>query len=230
MAKIEMDISEYEAMKENKTLLEKSLIHERSLQEQIKKLTDEKTKALEDAKMKVVKITKTEITEHIVRKRDDNFIWRELWHMLGLEQRSIPTMPNFIRTDYLINAFFEKIKSYSMPVEEITMHGLDEIKTEIRNDLHAKIDAETNQKIKDAETILLKNDELLKANRILTIDNDTLTENNKKLVKELDEITKKLTNINNNNKLLSDVKDILKNGYGFWNKSKILDRIISIIK
>lgn len=52
MAKITMDTSEYEALKENKTLLEKSLENERKLQEQITKLSDEKIKALEDAKMK----------------------------------------------------------------------------------------------------------------------------------------------------------------------------------
>ena len=56
MAKIEMDISEYEAMKENKRLLEDSLKNERGLQEQIKKLSEEKTKALEDAKMKALEL------------------------------------------------------------------------------------------------------------------------------------------------------------------------------
>lgn len=45
MAKIQMDVSEYEAMKENKALLEKSLESERVLQEQIKQLTSEKIKA-----------------------------------------------------------------------------------------------------------------------------------------------------------------------------------------
>ncbi len=78
MAEIKMDISEYEIMKENKKLLENSLEKERELQEQIKKLNDEKTKVLENAKMKVVKISRTEITEHLMRKRGDNYIRREL--------------------------------------------------------------------------------------------------------------------------------------------------------
>jgi hypothetical protein len=230
MAKIEMDISEYEAMKENKKLLENSLEKERGLQEQIKKLTDEKTKALEDAKMKVVKISKTEITEYLMRKREDSYIWRELWHLLGLDYRGLPKMPDCIHTDHLASVFFEKVKSYSMPNEETTTHGLDEIKAEIRNDLKAKMDEETNRKIKNAETALSKNDELLKENRTLTTDNGTLTEKNKKLTEQCDELTKKITDIEDGNKVLSDVKDTLKNGYGFWNKSELLDKIISIIK
>jgi uncharacterized protein YigA (DUF484 family) len=230
MAKIEMDISEYEAMKENKKLLENSLEKERGLQDQIKKLTDEKTKAFEDAKMKVVKISKSEVTEHLLRKREDTYIWRELWHLLGLDYRVLPKMPDYIHTDHLVKVFFEKATSHSMPYEETTTHGLDEIKAEIRNDLKTKMDEETNRKIKNAETALSKNDELLKENQTLTTDNNTLIEKNKKLTEQCDELTKKLTDIEDGNKVLSNVKDTLKNGYGFWNKSEILDKIISIIK
>jgi predicted nuclease with TOPRIM domain len=230
MAKIEMDISEYEAMKENKKLLENSLEKERGLQEQIKKLTDEKTKALENAKMKVVKISKTEITEHLMRKKEDGYIWRELCHLLGLDYRTLPKMPDYIHTDHLAKVFFEKTTSYSMPYEETTTHGLDEIKAEIRNDLKEKMDEETNRKIKNAETALSKNDELLKENLTLTSENNILTEKNNKLTEQCDELTKKLTEIEDGNKVLSGVKDILKNGYGFWNKSELLDKIISIIK
>lgn len=54
MAKIEMDISEYEALKENKRLLEKSLEKERELEKKVRKLNEEKIKALEEASKKVV--------------------------------------------------------------------------------------------------------------------------------------------------------------------------------
>ena len=230
MARIEMDISEYEAMKENKKLLENSLEKERGLQEQIKKLTDEKTKALEDAKMKVVKISKTEVTEHLLRKREDTYVWRELWYLMGMDYRTLPKMPEFIHTDHLARVFFEKITSYSMPNEEITTHGLDEIKVEIRNDLKAKIDDDTKRKLENADVALSKNNELLKENKTLTSENSYLAEKNKKLTEQCDELTKKLTEIENGNEILGKVKDTLKNGYGFWNKSELLDKIISIIK
>ncbi len=142
MAKIEMDISEYEVMKENRKLLENSLEKERGLQEQIKKLNDEKTKALEDAKMKVVKISKTEVTERLLRKKEDTYIWRELFNLLGLDYRTLPKIPDYIHTDHLIKVFFERATSHSTPCEETTTHGLDEIKAEIRSDLKSKMDKE----------------------------------------------------------------------------------------
>ena len=117
-----------------------------------------------------------------------------------------------------------------MPYEETTTHGLDEIKAEIRNDLKAKMDDDTNRKIKNAETALSKNDELLKENKTLTTENSSLTEKNKKLTEQCDELTKKLTDIEDGNETLGKVKDTLKNGYGFWNKSELLAKIISIIK
>lgn len=230
MAKIEMDISEYEAMKENKKLLENSLEKERGLQEQIKKLTDEKTKALEDAKMKVVKISKTEVTEHLLRKREDTHIWRELWYLMGIDYRQLPKMPEFIHTDHLAKVFFEKATSYSGPNEETTTHGLDEIKAEIRNDLKAKMDDDIKRKIENAEVALLKNDELLKENKALTSENSSLIEKNKKLTEQYDELTKKLTDVEDTNETLNKVREILKNGYSFWNKAELLDKINCLIK
>lgn len=230
MAKIEMEISEYEAMKENKKLLENSLEKERGLQEQIKKLTDEKTKALEDAKMKVVKISKTEVTEHILRKKEDVNIWRELWNLMGIDYRQLPKMPEFIHTDHLINVFFERVKSYSMPNEETTTHGLDEIKAEIRNDLKTKIDDDTKRKLENADVALSKNNELLKENKTLISENSSLTEKNKKLTEQCDELTKKLTDVEDANETLNKVREALKNGYGFWNKAELLDKIMDLIK
>lgn len=241
MAKIEMDISEYEAMKENKKLLETSLEKERELQNQIKKLTDEKTKALEDAKMKVVKISKSVVTEHLLRKRDDAHVWKELWYLLGIDYRQLPKMPTYIHTDHLSNVFFEKTKSYTMPIEETTTCGLDEIKAEIRDELKSKMDNDIACKIQNAEAALLKNDELLKEIKILTSDNNSYIEKNKKLTEQCDELAKKLTEHDdyyakkfaeheNCNKIIMMIKYTLKNGYGFWNKSKLLDTIISLVK
>lgn len=231
MAKIEMDISEYEIMKENKKLLEESLNKERELQKQVEQLTNDKIKALEDAKMKVVKITKSEVTEHLLRKRvDETYVFRELLQVLGIDYRYLQHKPDFIHIDYLQNIFFEKVKSFSMPVEEIITCGLDEIKAEIREELKAKMDDDIKRKIQNAETALTKNDELLKENKTLTNDNNLLIEKNKKLTEQCDELTKKLTDIENGNETLGKIKDLVKNGYGVWNKSKIINSIISLVK
>lgn len=231
MAKIEMDISEYEIMKENKKLLEDSLNKERELQKQVEQLTKDKIKALEDARMKVVKITKSEVTEHLLRKRvDETYVFRELLHVLGIDYRYLQHKPDFIHIDHLQNIFFEKVKSFSMPVEETITCGLDEIKVEIREELKAKMDDDIKYKIQNAETALTKNDELLKENKTLTNDNNLHIEKNKKLTEQCDELTKKLTDIENGNETLGKIKDLVKNGYGVWNKSKIINSIISLVK
>lgn len=231
MAKIEMDISEYEIMKENKKLLEDSLNKERELQKQVEQLTKDKIKALEDARMKVVKITKSEVTEHLLRKRvDETYVFSELLHVLGIDYRYLQHKPDFIHIDHLQNIFFEKVKSSSIPVEETITCGLDEIKVEIREELKAKMDDDIKRKIQNAETALTKNDELLKENKTLTNDNNLLIEKNKKLTEQCDELTKKLIDIENGNETLGKIKDLVKNGYGVWNKSKIINSIISLVK
>ena len=68
MAEIKMDVTEYELMKDKARLLEESLKREKELNGQIAKLKDEKIQALEDAKYKVVTVTKTEHTEHTLAK------------------------------------------------------------------------------------------------------------------------------------------------------------------
>lgn len=231
MAKIEMDISEYEIMKENKKLLEDSLNKERELQKQVEQLTKDKIKALEDAKMKVVKITKSEVTEHLLRKRvDDTYIFRELLHVLGVDYRYLQHKPDLIHIDHLRNVFFEKTTQFSMPREETTTYGLDEIKVEIREDLKAKMDDDIKRKIQNAEKALTINNELLKENETLNTDNNLFIDKNKKLTEQCDELTEKLTNIKNGNETIGKIKDLVKNGYGIWNKSKILDSIISLVK
>ena len=236
MGTIEIDISEYEAMKENKRLLEDSLKNERGLQEQIKKLSEEKTKALEDAKMKVVKIKKSEVTEHVLRKRNDDLIYRELFHLVGssmggyMDRRGLKSEIEYLSTEQLIDLFFERAKSYSTPYEETTTHGLDEIKAEIRDVLMSEMTEDTKHKIKAAEAALLRNDDLFKENRLLTKENNLLVEKNKRLVERCDEVLNKLDKAENDVKTLSKVKDILKDGYGLWNRSKLLDETILTIK
>lgn len=76
MAEIKMDVSEYEAMKENKRLLEVSLEKEETLRVEIQDVKNEKIEALkeakkevvtalENAKMKVIKTTQSTVHEFV---------------------------------------------------------------------------------------------------------------------------------------------------------------------
>ena len=228
MAKIEMDISEYEAMKENKRLLEDSLKNERGLQEEIKKLTDEKTKALEDAKMKVVKISKTEVTEHVLAKRDIHAMLPDICRYLGIDFYQIPhhRLQGIQSANYLIDSMFEKITSRSYPTEEVTTHGLDEISVEIRNDLKSKMDSETREKLEDAKHIFSRNNKLLKENKKLLDEKDSVLDINNGLSEECKCLNEELTKFEKEMRVLSKVREILKDGFTFWNKSELLNRII----
>lgn len=227
MAEIKMDISEYEAMKENKKLLENSLEKERELQKQINKLNEEKNKALEDAKMKVIKIIRQESHEYTLIKKDINEIWNNIIYALipSMNINDYPQIPSNYYTDFLIDSFFEKVKTTSIPSEEVTTHGLDDIKNELKNTIKNELDESIKNKIKNAEIVLSKNDELLKENQNLLKENNLAKEKNDFLLKQNSEVIGKLTKIENQNESINKIKEVLKNDYNFWNCLKILNKI-----
>lgn len=148
MAKIEMDISEYEIMKENKKLLENSLEKERGLQQRIEQLNKEKIEALEEAKMKVVKISKVETMEHVLVKRDFEDIWGRMREFLLNSFHNNPhqglltnRVDSYLQSEgrKLIDICFEKTSSSLFSEPTITTHGLDEIKKELSEKLKKQI-------------------------------------------------------------------------------------------
>lgn len=202
MAKIEMDISEYDIMRENKRLLEDSILKQKELQSQIDLLTKEKIKALEDAKMKVIKISKSEVTEHLFRKRPDVEILQRLFHKLGVHISRYTDVEAYMIHADLSSVFYEKTKIISSPIEETTIHGLDEIKVEIREDLKKQIDSGISQKLEEAEKLSIKMKEVLESNKKLNTNNDILEEQIKKLLEKEIETTKEIDIVREENKSL----------------------------
>lgn len=233
MAKIEMDLSEYETIQENKKLLENSLKNERELQEQIKKLTEEKVKALEDAKMKVVKIKKIEKHEHVVLKKSPNDILLSLKHLIngGFHKTfGESSTKDYDLINYMMDNWFSTTNSTSYPETEITTEGLDEVKKEIREEIQEGINKETKDKLKKLESALSKNHELTTVNNKLVSDNNVLSNLNTELLEKIEDLSKQLNDIDKENKLIDKVKDVVKDGYTRWNRSKLLDKIIFILK
>ena len=209
MAKIEMDISEYESMKEYKKLLEDSLKNEKELSSKIILLEKEKNKALEDSKMKVIKISKSESTQHLLYRKDIKEIIPIIFRSLNL-----PTDTQFIRErigidinsgyiDSLFEMCFSKITSHSVPVaDSYETVGLDEIKNELKTILKAELDEEVASKLgffdslqKTNNELYSKIDELKREVYVLTKDsglviaqNNRLTEDNNGLNKENDSL------------------------------------------
>src|SRR6478609_5647147 len=193
MAKIEMDISEYEAMKETKKVLEQSLERERGLQAQIETLNKEKITALEDAKMKVVKVSKRTITEHLLTKRPAQDVFRELELLVWRHQSGHRggSMADYYSVDEMARVFFTKTTSQSAGHDdEITTHGLDEIKAELRQEIKSQIDGEIQQKLTAAEQSLSKYAEVLARNGTLETESTVIAAKNKVLVETATEAKK----------------------------------------
>ena len=148
---------------------------------------------------------------------------------------------NKCQFEHLQDTLFERVRSVSVPIQETTTHGLDEITHEIREDLKSNMDQDTKTKLQLAEIISVKNSELIEENKSLTNANDLLTWNlskfnkdnellNKQLAEQIDDNANLLRESKNAIKTISYLKELTKNGYTFWNKKRILESIISILK
>jgi DNA-directed RNA polymerase subunit H (RpoH/RPB5) len=221
MAKIEMDLSEYEVIKENKKLLEASLQKERELQIEIKKLSEEKLKALEDAKMKVVKIIRTETREGKLIRKEDSRIIKSLMDLLGASPSNYEYFNRKISMNSLENVFFESFYTTTIPKETVTTHGLDEITVELRAELKNEIDSEIKTKLENAEQLSIKNEELVKDMKLVLDENKVLMNMLEIHQQDLSKYKESDLIVNN---LISYLKDIK---LSMWNYKKILDKIKS---
>ena len=156
MATITMDTSEYEVLMDKINLLEKSLEREKELQDKISELKDENIKALENSKMKVVKITKTDHSEHLLRRRIDSYTYSRIRSLFCNFQPEYPNSTEMFDYDKLEDLLFTRTHTHSFPQETITTHGLDEVKEELRKELDDEIKQKleiADQKIKESYKI-----------------------------------------------------------------------------
>jgi hypothetical protein len=187
MEQIKMDVSEYEAMQENKKLLEESLKREKELSAEVSKLQKEKIEALKQNEKRVVKVTTHKSRQFIIQKLPDyeiaQRIEREFSYLLrtGAAGRGFkPT--RLINNDAdlagfkrLADLFFDIEKAHDVvDNEEITTHGLDEIKKELREQIESGITTAQKKKLEDAKVALKKQNELIEKIEHLQDDNNAL--------------------------------------------------------
>jgi hypothetical protein len=237
MATVTMDTSEYELMMKYKSQLESSLKKERELSEEIKKLNDEKIQALENARMKVVKVNRTTRRDYLLVKKEPSDIYLTLKRMINDPYLDYSTF------GYLKNiqsAFYETQTSETNDNEYTECIGVDEFKEELREELKSKLDSEVKIKLKDYESNQSKIDSLLKENKEHSETITTLQSSVKALEKMCSDYSKNEQSLlkeikeheNSNTEAvekLSKVKDILKDGYDFFGRGKLLDSIISVV-
>jgi hypothetical protein len=170
MAKIEMDISEYNQIMENKRLLEEALDREQELNNTIRKLEQEKIKALEDAKMQVIhkKIIEHR-TQHIV-KNPVTFVRRMLLNAgLPVPEQVFSRITRQELEWLYVNHIEEHKFTSEQQNPEVTIIGLDEVKTDIRKELREQMLKE----IQDAEEKSKKFTSLMNEISKLTTQNDS---------------------------------------------------------
>lgn len=226
-----MDISEYEIMKENKKLLENSLNKERELSLEITKLKEEKIKVLEDAKMKVVKVNKTIIVEHALRK-NGNSINTLIDIMIKGPIRGDYSRDfyNFGDRDMIFDRCFELVKTEQTPFEEITTHGLDEVKAELKEEIKKNLDKDIIEKISRAEEIFKEGNKIFDRNKLLEQDNKLLVKANEGLIKEMEAIKVESEDYKFINNKLESIRIALSNGWELFNRGKLLDKVLLILQ
>lgn len=239
MAEIKMDISEYELLKENKGLLEESLLRERELSEQITKLNQEKIAALEEAKMKVVKITTTRKEEHALQKRNSDDVIRDLRMLFSendLRHKAMysgyaPNSEGIVA--YVESIFFKKVTSYSDGITQVTTHGLEEIRDEIRKELKENLSIEIQSKIAGAEETYHANTELAKRVQELQIEIGTTVQVKNLAMEKNDELTKQVEDLRKTVEAKTYAADaieylgklIKQDQWSYWNRGRLLGLI-----
>lgn len=232
MAKIEMDMSEYEAIKKCETLLEESLKREKETQIELKKLTDEKLKILEESKMKVTKTSRIIKTEQLLVKRDDHQIFHNLLVHLNIPYGQISSLMNntlYISIDRLIDIFFTKHTTESTCDSVTQMVGLDDIKIELRNELKEQLDSDIKSKLKNANELLLEKPSLIEELRDLKSDNERLEKLSNLLTDDVKKLGKK---INTQENTISKFEEIYKTinenkNVNIFQKPKLYNKFVS---
>lgn len=225
MAKIEMDLSEYESMKKVEKLLEESLENERTLRKEVERLNGEKLKALEDAKMKIVKVSRIETCEFLIHKKSNAGFLNELGISRFDSPEAIEKKIYGLSPYTIIDSCFDKVKN-SLPTQvEITTHGLEEIRGEIRQELESEI----KQKLKDGEIAMTKLGELNKqlesaekSRRNMEFDKNTIKDVLDTKRAECESLKKQIENLT---ETIGKAKEVSCKPAGLFNRKKLIDKI-----
>jgi hypothetical protein len=158
MAIVKLDMTEYNALMENKKLLEDSLENEKKLNKKIKELQQEKIDLLKKNEKSVTIIKKEDSKQQILVKRPLSQI-REKILRLATIMKSGNYGHDFAYMDYVHreisvfqDAFFTKSTlTDSPPVETIIYKGLDEFHNEEKTRLREEMEEKYKAQLKDLD-------------------------------------------------------------------------------
>lgn len=226
MATVTMDSSEYELMKENKSLLEKALEENKKQQEQINLLKEEKIKVLEESKMKVVKVLKKSVYSSYYALKSEGEIRDNLFHYFrkGLTEYGSGSMNS------LIEALFYPVTNETDEVESVSLHGLGEIKEEITKELKDNLAKDVKEKLKAydkfKETLEAKNKDIKEFTKsIYSAKNEIL-----KLEEEVKVLKEENENLKKNNEILRSIKSLLLQHSSWFKQGELIRKIKDLLK
>ena len=170
MAKIEMDMSEYEAMKKVENNLQASLDNERDLRNKIEELQKENIRVLEKAKHKVV-VETIETVEEIRLKRIEHGIncsTNRLYidpFIYGLEKAVFSLKSGDLTPSSFLDRFaeknFEKTEIKSGPTKTYTYsQSIKELENEIQTRLKEGMDKEYKETLEFGNKCMIENKKL----------------------------------------------------------------------
>lgn len=171
MAKIEMDLSEYEAIQENKKLLEKALEREQTLNDEVIRLNKEKVELLTSNEKVVTIINRVDTSEQVYSYKSMHEIMRSLQMYFSngnshINRHGIPY--DGADTNAILDTFFEKkIHTYnSEPM--ITSRGLDEHIGKIKDEYFETLSQETKDDLKRLKEVRANYRKVSDENKSLT--------------------------------------------------------------
>lgn len=221
-----MDISEYEALKENKSLLEAALKREKEQNSKIETLQQEKIDVMKQNEKSVTIVERVDTTEIALIKRGTEDILRRL--RTYFDKGNIGGYYSSLRGDIdsITEVFFEKTEARSFPTEKsVTYKGLDEVKEELKKLVEEEVDFDRESLEKTISS--LRNRLEIGDDRIqelqskvtdLKLDLEAQQKDNELLSQEnleQEELIEALTeDLNWNKKLLEDIKKVKKGFFG----------------
>lgn len=214
MAQITMDSSEWESMKKTEKLLEDSLKREKEMSDKIEKLQKEKIEELKSMEKKVVKISRNETHEYIVvtppARRFIETIARYLRGEMTIKNGNFgytPSLEEYVSRN--IMDVFRTEKMVGATNETVTVHGLDDVKLEIKDQYKREMDAEISAKLKRA-------DQLIEENARLAQENIELTRKSKSDSEFVDQLTQSISAANDYNTKTTKI---------LWDSLKIVNKL-----
>jgi len=237
MATVTMDTSEYELMMKYKSQLESSLKKERELSEEIKKLNDEKIHALENARMKVVKVNTIVKREYLLRKKAPIDVFYRLKQMIN-SYGNYEYSEDYLK--HIQDCFYETISTENSHMAYTEAVGIDEFKVELKEQLKSELDSDVKTKLENYDFYQNKVSSLLEDNKelnktIIQLEGTVQTlekmcsdysKNEQSLLEEIKEHENSNTEAVEK---IGKIREILHDGYGMFDKSVKLDKIISVI-